>query len=494
MEDDERTAPIPETPSNISNSSSTPAGKEKEKLSRQEKLVAQKLAKERERTARAAATLDEKGNKLFERGYFDKAMICYSKALKMKRRTYTNMLDDADDFDETSTKKLSKADSQVLVSMATSINNIGYLRQRSGEASAEETMAAYKKSLRIKRRILGNDSLSVGKTLNNIGSVFYLSRDFKGALDAYKEAMNIMQCNLGEHHPDVATVMSNMGDVYLANGQDENSLKYYRSALNVRYANFGKHDPRVVRLLEKIARIEIGDKMKPQGETDMGNVDWEENALTDLGMKPLPAEYRILSRELKADIEYLDQLQKRMSDNMVQDKVLIVKGMRELPEGGSFDESLGELSYLQDNASQGSQVDTEEEEDDTTEPLEEQEVKGMRESTRKCRLQALKHVNNRLEKFRSLKNMESGTEGGFDEKGDDVNTTQSVSTTSSNELYGQLYGHFDDNDKSVSSASSEELFGQFYGPLETKSSNIQYRPASTRKGMGSQRKRVTVIS
>jgi tetratricopeptide (TPR) repeat protein len=492
IEDDERTAPIPETPSNISNSSSTLAGKEKEKLSRQEKLVAHKLAKERERTARAAAALDEKGNKLFERGYFDKAMVCYSKALKMKRRTFTNMLDDADDFDENSTKKLSKADSQVLVSMATSINNIGYLRQRSGETSAEETMAAYQKSLRIKRRILGNDSLSVGKTLNNIGSVYYLTRNFKGALDAYKEAMNIMQGNLGEHHPDIATVMSNMGDVYLANGQDENSLEYYRLALNVRYANFGKHDPRVVRLLEKIARIEIGDKMEPQGETDMGNVDWEENALTDLGMKPLPAEYRILRGELKADIEYLDKLQKRMSNNMVQDKLVIVKGMRELPEGGSFDESLRELSYLQDDASQSSQVDTEE--DDTTEPLEEKEPEN-EESPRKCRLQALKHVNHRLDKIRSLKNMESGTEGGFDEKGDYDNTTgQSVSTTSSNELYGQLYGQFDDDDKSVSSASSEELFGQFYGPLETQTSNIQYRPASTRKGMGSQQKRVTVTS
>lgn len=496
LEDDERTVPIQEAPSHGSSpSTATPAGNEKQKLSRQEKLAAQKLGRERERTARAAAALDEKGNKLFERGYFDKAMICYSKALKMKRRTFTNMLEDADDFDESS-KKLSKGDSQVLVSMATSINNIGYLRQRSGDANAEETMAAYQKSLRIKRRILGNDSLSVGKTLNNIGSVYYLTRDFNGALNAYKEAMNIMKANLGEDHPDIGTVLSNMGDVYLANRQDEKSLEYYRLALNVRYANFGKHDPRVVRLLEKIAKIEIGDKMIPQGETDMGNVDWEENALTDLGMKPLAAEYSILNGELKADIEYMDQLQQRMTTNMVEDEVVIVKGMQELPESSSFDDSVGDASYGQDDdVSQTSQLETEDNEEDAPLPSEEDEP-GRIASPRKSRLQALQHINNRLERIRSSRNVETGAEGRFEDDGDDDrNTGQSVSTASSNELYVQLYGQLDDDDDlSVSSSNSDELFGQFYGPLKTQPQNAQYRPPSLRSGMGAEQNRVIVTS
>eukprot|EP00540_Astrosyne_radiata_P016252 CAMPEP_0116840308 /NCGR_PEP_ID=MMETSP0418-20121206/10273_1 /TAXON_ID=1158023 /ORGANISM="Astrosyne radiata, Strain 13vi08-1A" /LENGTH=37 /DNA_ID= /DNA_START= /DNA_END= /DNA_ORIENTATION= len=37
-------------------------------------------------------------------------------------------------------------------------------------------MAAYKNSLRIKKEILGKDDLSVGKTLNNIGSVYFSIR------------------------------------------------------------------------------------------------------------------------------------------------------------------------------------------------------------------------------------------------------------------------------------------------------------------------------
>jgi tetratricopeptide (TPR) repeat protein len=100
--------------------------------------------------------------------------------MKFLTETAENEKIDSDDRD---------MDPKLLVSMATSINNIGYLRQRAGEATPDETMAAYKKSLRIKRKILGNDSLSVGKTLNNIGSVYYLKKEFEGALPAYEEAL-----------------------------------------------------------------------------------------------------------------------------------------------------------------------------------------------------------------------------------------------------------------------------------------------------------------
>jgi len=432
----------------------------KPKTSRQDKLATQKLAKERERTARAAAALDEKGNKLFERGDFNKAMVCYSKALKMKQLTFSSMLEDDAEFDENSTKKLSKSDSQVLVSMATSINNIGYLRQRSGEASASETMAAYQKALRIKRRILGNGSLSLGKTLNNIGSVHYLTREFEGALQAYSEALGIMIKNLGDQHPDIATVMSNIGDVHLANGNEQDSLESYRSALNIRYANFGKHDPRVVRLLEKIARIEIGDMMIPQDDQSMMDKDWEGLALTDLGMKPLQAEYQILNGELKADIEYLDELQKRVSKNIAEENVEIVKQIQDPPSLSSFDEG----SDADINLLVSSSEEAEEAEDQTT------------ISPGVCHKEALNHVNYRLEKIRSLKSAETMITA---EEEDQIVRRTSISTTSSGEMYHNLYGQLleEENDHvTVCSANSEEMFGRLYGRLETERTKSGMKP------------------
>lgn len=478
-DDDEHSVPL-------DSSDAKSSKRRKPKTSRQDKIAAQKLAKERERTARAASALDEKGNKLFERGKFNKAMICYSKALKMKQLTFSSMLEDDVDFDKNSTKKLSKSDSQVLVSMATSINNIGYLRQRSGEASISETMAAYQKALRIKRRILGNDSLSLGKTLNNIGSVHYLTRDFEGALEAYLEALGIMIKNLGDHHPDIATVMSNIGDVHLANGKDQNSLEHYRSALNIRYANFGKHDPRVVRLLEKIAKIEIGDMMIPRDDQSMMDVDWEGLALTDLGMKPLQAEYQILNGELKADIEYLNDLQKRVTAKMANENVKIVKQIQDLPTVSSFD---GEGSDVDINLLASS---SEEVEDDKTMPP------GV------CHEEALNHVNYRLGKIRSLKSAEENMITADEE--DQIARRTSMSSTSSGELYRDPYGQLleEENDHiTVCSANSDEMFGQLYGSLETRRTNSGLKPKNpnpanglrtSRKLTGRSNRRVIVTS
>jgi tetratricopeptide (TPR) repeat protein len=303
---------------------------EQEQRIENEKQLA--LNKEAERIARAASALDHRGNEYFERGYFDKAFEAYSKALKLKRRTFHSMMEDADDFLDEDKLEKGDTDPKLLVSMATSINNIGYLRQRSGDATPDETMAAYNKSLRIKRKILGNDSLSVGKTLNNIGSVHYLKKEFDGALPAYEEAYQIMQANLGEGHPDVATVISNMGDVQLAKGLRDKSLELYRSALGIRWTAFGDKDPRTIRLLEKIARIEIGDKMPtPRGSsTSNQSYDWEESELFDLDMIPLTTEFQHLHSQVEEDMQYVDLLQKKMAVDMVKDKVNILRGMREL--------------------------------------------------------------------------------------------------------------------------------------------------------------------
>jgi tetratricopeptide (TPR) repeat protein len=299
---------------------------------------ARALRREAERIARAAAALDNKGNELFERGHFDKAMACYSKALKLKRRTFAHLLEEADDMEEQLMMyEQQKADPQMLVSMATSINNIAYLRQRNGDATPEETTAAYNKSLKIKRRILGNDSLSVGKTLNNIGSVHYLKREFDLALPAYEEALKIMKANLGDRHSDVATVMSNIGDVHLGQGNPEMSLLKYRQALAIRWEAFGDKDPRVIRLLEKIAKVEIGDRMlAPNLRRGEAHTSWDNDEASELmveGTKPISDELKLLQEQIARDIEHIQSMERKATVEMLKDKIIIIRGMRAIWEG-----------------------------------------------------------------------------------------------------------------------------------------------------------------
>lgn len=341
-----------------------------------------------ERVARAAAALDNRGNELFEQGYYDKAMVCYSKALKLKRRTFHSMLEEADDMfdakiEEDGIEKIT--DHNLLVSMATSINNIGYLRHRSGEATPDETMKAYKQSLRIKQKVLGNDSLSVGKTLNNIGSVHYLKKEFAAAVETYQHGILIMQFNLGSEHPDVATVLSNMGDSYLKLKNQEEALEHYRKALKVRWNAFGEHDPRVVRLLEKIAKTELGDMMNPGDETQVDETcDLGDSQLLDLDM-------RQLRTQVGEDMQYFDSLQKQIEIDMVKDKLTILRGMRELMDtpGGSSS-TISMSGNIQDSKEQKEKNRNDDEE---SEP-DPQKVKLDRGD-------AQKHIKDRLAKIRS---------------------------------------------------------------------------------------------
>lgn len=113
----------------------------------------------RNRVAQEAANLDKDGNSLFEKGNYDEAFLCYERALKLKRAT----LQSSDQIPEDTINETDEQKASILASVATSINNMTYLRQRAGQATADETMAAYLKSLQIKREILGPNHLSVGK-------------------------------------------------------------------------------------------------------------------------------------------------------------------------------------------------------------------------------------------------------------------------------------------------------------------------------------------
>ena len=272
-----------------------------------------------ERISKAAAALDKAGNDLFERGEYTKAMTTYTRALKLKRRTLSLGLEDQEERKD-----------YLLASVATSINNIGYLRQRSG-ASSDEAMAAYRDALQIKREILGNDNLSVGKTLNNIGSVHFSTKRWDQALEAYLEAQKIMVSNLGKDHRDVATVFSNIGDVHLAKNQGKKAKNYYSEALRIRWTLFGDHDPKCVRLLEKIASIEMqGSPEEMQMTSSLKDLLGLEE---DDGERPVHGELRLLRDKVGEDIQRVESMERNMALDMVRDKLKIIRDMRHLHLG-----------------------------------------------------------------------------------------------------------------------------------------------------------------
>jgi tetratricopeptide (TPR) repeat protein len=238
-------------------------------------------------------------------------------------------------------------------------------------------MQAYQNSLQIKRRVLGNDNLSVGKTLNNLGTVHYLKRDYEKALEAYQEALQIMKASLGPYHLDVGTVYSNIGDVYWAQSGEvrigdevgspqryyqasrDAALQHYRRSLEIRWEQLqDHHDPKVIRLLEKIAALEMGEsflalvqnnrKYRPaamggssskdgndptneSAQLQVGNLnDDDDDPIEAESSKPVAKELQNLNEELKKDVKVMDLMERKMAIDMVKDKLRLLREMKNL--------------------------------------------------------------------------------------------------------------------------------------------------------------------
>lgn len=299
-----------------------------------------------------ADALDKSGNQLFEKGQYDEAFVQYERALLLKRSLQANKNDGGDDADAIADQAVedvlshnsrSSEDNQkqseitstvqkkeTLASVATSINNITYVKQRAGEVNVDETMLSYFKALQIKREVLGPDHLSIGKTLNNIGSVFYLKREYGAALKAYMEALRIMQARLGKEHQDVGTVFSNIADAHLAAGRNREALEKYREALNVRWADFDINDFKVTRLVRQIAILEVGDMSlsRNAGESEYFSDDSDGSRYQKEGRwryGALHKELRVLHDEIDDDIQFINAVEQQVSADMTRDKTHILR-------------------------------------------------------------------------------------------------------------------------------------------------------------------------
>jgi tetratricopeptide (TPR) repeat protein len=309
--------------------------------------------------AHAAAALDRAGRELFAAGDYDAAFLRYERALVLKRSSLGTKQQQRQGeqqdgeppkaepsrgpppsaADGTSARAGQQQQQQpqpradVVASVATSINNLTYLRQRAGLLSADESLAGYLRSLQMKREALGPGHLGVGRTLNNVGSAFYLKKEYGPALRAYTDARDILEASLGPDHGDVGTVASNIGDACLALGRRAEALERYRAALRIRWAALGPSDARVERLMQRVAALETGAQPERGGDESESDTD---ECLGAGGTEALFKEdIHALQEELEEDMKYFDLLERDMALNMLKDKMRIFREMRELSNDSS---------------------------------------------------------------------------------------------------------------------------------------------------------------
>jgi tetratricopeptide (TPR) repeat protein len=268
--------------------------------------------------------LDQSGNDLYERGEIDQAFEKYEEALKLKRQALLDQYDTAHQAEYVSEEDRARK----LASIATSINNLAFLRQIKGLASSQETLESYEMALQIKREILGPDHLSVGKTLNNIGSIYFLQQNYKEAALTYEQARDILQLHLGCEHLDVCTVAANLGDVYCGLHEYALAVKEYRIALDLRWKLLGPTDARVIRLMEQIAELEMFIDRENVGKDRTVSSKRHERFYG-----PIVKDVRKLQKELQRDLEDLNFLESQLPIEMSKDKAVVFRELLEMKSG-----------------------------------------------------------------------------------------------------------------------------------------------------------------
>mmetsp|Transcript_11134 Transcript_11134/g.17193 ORF Transcript_11134/g.17193 Transcript_11134/m.17193 type:complete len:383 (+) Transcript_11134:27-1175(+) len=253
-----------------------------------------------------AKECDFTGNNLFRCGYYKEALTSYSKALTLKRECLKVHMEE----------KKPEQKNHVLASIATSINNIGYLRQSLGNSSSDEIMESFQNALQIKMEVLGTGDVSVGTTLNNIGSVYFKNCAYQDAIGAYEKSLEIMISHLGEDHIDIATVHSNISDVYLATNDLEKAKIRYNLALDIRWPQLNCEDRKVTRLLEKIASIDMVDLSQRRMLERSNSEDFEDS------------DWNGSDKSFENDLTYVEEVTRNIVSEMFQDRIEFIRGMR----------------------------------------------------------------------------------------------------------------------------------------------------------------------
>ena len=196
----------------------------------------------------------------------------------------------------TNRKYYSPGSSPMSVASSTVSADSTVISSQDSPHNSRKAEAAYKASLKIKKRELGKNHPSVATTMNNLASVHFAEGRYEKALKYYEKSVRIMIRHLGKEHLNVATVFNNIGDVHYALQNDEIAISCYSESLRIRRSCLTESDVRIKRLMDKIELIRWKQQIAESHEKEHGN---------KISPKRGENEVSLLKRELSDDLQRL---------------------------------------------------------------------------------------------------------------------------------------------------------------------------------------------
>jgi len=197
---------------------------------------------------------------------------------------------------------------------ATSLNNLGELRQAMGEYPKAEPLL--QEALRIRQKVLGPEHPDTALSLNNLGGLYRVMGQYDKAESLFQEALRIRQKVLGPEHLDTAISFNSLGELYGAMGEYPKAEPLLQEALRIRQKVLGPEHPDTANSLNNLAELyhDMGQYAKAEPLLKEAlrirqKVLGGEHPLTAISLDNLAALYRAMGEYDKAEPLYQEALQ-----------------------------------------------------------------------------------------------------------------------------------------------------------------------------------------
>lgn len=109
------------------------------------------------------------------------------------------------------------------------LENLARINERNNKFEAAKE--CYEDCVNLKKEFLGEQDLSVARTLHELGCLLIRMNQRKGALEIFESTLRIRKRELGFQNKDTIATIMKIGEIYLRNQDNETALKCFDQAL-----------------------------------------------------------------------------------------------------------------------------------------------------------------------------------------------------------------------------------------------------------------------
>ena len=133
----------------------------------------------------------------------------------------------------------------------------------------EESATRLEEVLRVRRTMLGDDSMAVARTLHNIGVVYTRGGMVDKAETSLSEAQVRLERSLGHDHPEIATVVRNRGALRERRGDLRGAEALYRDTLARNVRQLGEKNAATATAAAALGHVLLAQRRYVEAEAEL---------------------------------------------------------------------------------------------------------------------------------------------------------------------------------------------------------------------------------